>query len=180
MTAMYTATPFKKPLSALLGFTLVEMLTVLGLLAALVSVATPWLQQWVWRLQVETVVQSWSADLQTARLQALRSGQALRLQRSSQCQSATLANGDWRCGWQLLKAQGNSNTALITTLLAGEVLVHISPAQNRLDINALGEPVAGGLRVVVQAKHSHTAALVRAICINTAGRLRVIKGSTCA
>ena len=100
MTAMYTATPFKKPLSALLGFTLVEMLTVLGLLAALVSVATPWLQQWVWRLQVETVVQSWSADLQTARLQALRSGQALRLQRSSQCQSATLANGDWRCGWQ--------------------------------------------------------------------------------
>ena len=180
MTAMYTATPFKKPLSALLGFTLVEMLTVLGLLAALVSVATPWLQQWVWRLQVETVVQSWSADLQTARLQALRSGQALRLQRSSQCQSAPLTNGDWRCGWQLLKVQGNSNTALITTLLAGEVLVHISPSQNSLDINALGEPVAGGLRVVVQAKRSHTAALVRAICINTAGRLRVIKGSTCA
>jgi Tfp pilus assembly protein FimT len=113
-------------------------------------------------------------------LQALRSGQALRLQRSSQCQSAPLANGDWRCGWQLLKTQGNSNTALITTLLAGEVLVHISPSQNSLDINALGEPVAGGLRVVVQAKRSHTAALVRAICINTAGRLRVIKGSTCA
>ena len=177
---MHTATPFKKPLSALLGFTLVEMLTVLGLLAALVSVATPWLQQWVWRLQVETVVQTWSADLQTARLRALRSGQALRLQRSSQCQSAPLANGDWRCGWQLLKVQGNSNTALITTLLAGEVLVHISPSQNSLDINALGEPVAGGLRVVVQAKRSHTAALVRAICINTAGRLRVIKGSTCA
>ena len=100
MTAMHTAFPFKKPLSAFLGFTLIEMLTVLGLFAALVSVATPWLQQWVWRLQVETVVQSWSADLQTARLQALRSGQALRLQRSSQCQSATLANGDWRCGWQ--------------------------------------------------------------------------------
>ena len=180
MTAMHTASPFKKPLSAFLGFTLIEMLTVLGLFAALVSVATPWLQQWVWRLQVETVVQSWSADLQTARLQALRSGQALRLQRSSQCQSAPLTNGDWRCGWQLLKVQGNSNTALITTLLAGEVLVHISPSQNSLDINALGEPVAGGLRVVVQAKRSHTAALVRAICINTAGRLRVIKGSTCA
>ena len=69
MTAMHTASPFKNPLSAFLGFTLIEMLTVLGLFAALVSVATPWLQQWVWRLQVETVVQSWSADLQTARLQ---------------------------------------------------------------------------------------------------------------
>jgi Tfp pilus assembly protein FimT len=91
-----------------------------------------------------------------------------------------LANGDWRCGWQLLKTQGNSNTVLVNTLLAGKVLVHISPAQNSLDINALGEPVAGGLRVVVQTKNSQAASLVRAICINTAGRLRVMKGSTCA
>jgi len=180
MTAMHTATLFRKPLSAFLGYTLMEMLTVLGLLATLVSMATPWLQQWLWRLQVESVVQSWSADLQAARLQALRSGQALRLQRSSQCQSSPLANGDWRCGWQLLKTHGSSNTALITTQLAGEVLVHISPAQNSLEINALGEPVAGGLRVVVQARRSQTASMVRAICINTAGRLRVIQGSTCA
>ena len=180
MTAMHTATLFKKPRSAFLGYTLMEMLTVLGLLAALVSVATPWLQQWLWRLQVESVVQSWSADLQAARLQALRSGQALRLQRLSQCESMPLANGDWRCGWQLLQSQKNNNTVLVTSMLAGEVLVHISPAQNSLDINALGEPVAGGLRVVVQAKRSQTPSLVRAICINTAGRLRVIKGGTCA
>jgi len=180
MTAMHTASSFRKSHLAFLGFTLMEMLTVLGLFAALVSMATPWLQQWLWRLQVESVVQSWSADLQTARLQALRSGQALRLQRSSQCQSAPLVNDDWRCGWQLLKTQGNTNTVLITTLLAGEVLVNISPVQNSLEINALGEPVAGGLRVVVQAKRSQTAFLVRAICINTAGRLRVMKASTCA
>jgi len=180
MTAMHTASSFRKLPLAFPGFTLMEMLTVLGLLATLVSVATPWLQQWVWRLQVETVVHSWSADLQAARLQALRSGQALRLQRSGQCQSAPLANGDWRCGWQLLKAQGNNPGVLVNTLLAGDVLVNISPAQNNLDINALGEPVAGGLRVVVQAKRSPNASSVRAICINTAGRLRVIKGSTCA
>jgi hypothetical protein len=68
---------------------------------------------------------------------------------------------------------------LVNTLLAGDVLVNISPAQNNLDINALGEPVAGGLRVVVQAKRSTNASSVRAICINTAGRMRVIKGSTC-
>ena len=179
MTAMHTASSSRKLTLAFLGFTLIEMLTVLGLLATLVSVATPWLQQWVWRLQVETVVHSWSADLQAARLQALRSGQALRLQRSGQYQSAPLANGDWRCGWQLLKTQGNNPTVLVNTLLVGDVLVNISPAQNNLDINALGEPVGGGLRVVVQAKRSRNASSVRAICINTAGRMRVIKGSTC-
>lgn len=177
---MHTSSPLRKFHLAFLGFTLMEMLTVLGLLATLVSVATPWLQQWIWRLQVETVVQSWSADLQAARLQALRSGQALRLQRSSQCQSAPLDNGDWRCGWQLLKTHSTNPTVLVNTVLAGEVLVNISPAQNNLDINALGEPVAGGLRVVVQAKRSQSASLVRAICINTAGRLRVVSGGTCA
>jgi prepilin-type N-terminal cleavage/methylation domain-containing protein len=61
------------------GFSLLEFITVVALTGILLGVASPWLQQWLWRLQVEAVVQSWSADLQTARLQALRSGQAMRL-----------------------------------------------------------------------------------------------------
>jgi hypothetical protein len=73
--------------SQTLGFTLLELLTVIGLSATLISMATPGLQLWLWRLQVQTVVQSWSADLQGARLQALRSGQTFRMQRLSNCQT---------------------------------------------------------------------------------------------
>jgi prepilin-type N-terminal cleavage/methylation domain-containing protein len=161
------------------GYTLLELITVIALTSILLGVASPWLQQWLWRLQVEAVVQSWSADLQTARLQALRSGQALRLQRLSHCQSLPLANGDWRCGWQLHKVDGNNALVVLNHALAGEVMVQMSPAHNSLDINAMGEPVAGGLRLVVQAKHSPDASLGRAICINIAGRLRAMVGNTC-
>ena len=154
-----------------------EMLTVLGLMATLVSVATPWLQQWVWRLQVETVVQSWSADLQAARLQALRSGQALRLQRSSHCQSAPFANGDWRCGWQL-GLSSDSTIAMQTQGLDGSLRIQLYPSANLLTINGQGELVAGGLRLTVQAKS--LSAVVRSICINTTGRLRVVSAETCA
>jgi len=161
------------------GFSLLEFITVVALAGILLGVASPWLQQWLWRLQVEAVVQSWSADLQTARLQALRSGQAMRLQRLNQCQSLPLVNGDWRCGWQLQKVDGNNALLILNNALAGEVLVQMSPAHNSLDINAMGEPVAGGLRLVVQAKRSPAASLGRVICINIAGRLRVMAGNTC-
>ena len=161
------------------GYTLLELITVIALTSNLLGVASPWLQQWLWRLQVEAVVQSWSADLQTARLQAVRSGQASRLQRLSHCQSLPLVNGDWRCGWQLHKVDGNNALVVLNHALAGEVLVQMSPAHNSLDINAMGEPVAGGLRLVVQAKRSPAASLGRVICINIAGRLRVLAGNTC-
>ena len=105
------------------GFSLLEFITVVALAGILLGVASPWLQQWLWRLQVEAVVQSWSADLQTARLQALRSGQAMRLQRLNQCQSLPLVNGDWRCGWQLQKVDGNNALLILNNALAGEVLV---------------------------------------------------------
>lgn len=177
--AVMTHFSFSPRLSQTLGFTLLELLTVIGLTATLLSMATPWLQLWLWRLQVETVVQSWSADLQGVRLQALRSGQAFRIQRLSNCQNQPLAPGDWRCGWQLMRVAGNSATVTLNNALTGEVSVQISPAQNSLDINAFGEPVAGGLRVVVQARPCSAASCVKAICINTAGRLRIISGNTC-
>jgi prepilin-type N-terminal cleavage/methylation domain-containing protein len=179
MAAMKHRHLLTSPSAQLKGFTLLELITVIALTSISLAAASPWLQQWLWRLQVEAVVQSWSADLQTARLQALRSGQALRIQRLSQCQNLPLANGDWRCGWQIQKVSVNNAPVVLTNALSGEVLVQMSPAQNSLDINASGETVVGGLRVVVQAKHSPAASLGRVICLNIAGRLRVMAGNTC-
>lgn len=178
MALMQNPHPPARPASRHLGFTLLELLAVMGLVTTLLVGASPWLQHYLWRLQVETVTQSWSADLQGARLQAIRTGQAVRLQRLNDCQPLPLATGDWRCGWQLLK-KINQAPLLWQTTLAGEVLVTISPAQNSLDINASGEPAVGGLKVVFQAKRSLSTANARVICINTAGRLRMVKGSSC-
>jgi len=159
------------------GFSLAELCVVLGLLAITTGWAAPALQHWLWRLRVEAVVQAWMGDLQTARLQALRQGQALQLQRLGACANLTPSQGDWRCGWELRSQAKPASPALLTQALAGEVSVQLNPPQDWLLINAQGETVAGGLRVVVQGKGA--APVVRSICINITGRMRVVSAVNC-
>ena len=159
------------------GYTLAELCVVLAISAIALSLAAPTLGQWLWRLRVETAVHAWAGDLQAARLQALRSGEYLQLQRLNQCINRPLPAGDWRCGWQLVFKSGHPGTTLLSSPLAGELQIQLNPSQNSLDINPLGEAVAGGLRLVVQPRGS--VSVVRSICINTTGRLRVVSSGSC-
>ena len=168
---------FAHLLGAQRGFTLAELCVVLAIGAITASLAAPALAQWFWRLRVEAALQSWAGDLQAARLQALRQGEWLQLQRLSNCLRMPLPAGDWRCGWQLVFKTGRAGTVLLASPLAGEVLVQLYPNQNSLDINPQGEAVAGGLRLVVQPRG--TTAVVRSICINNTGRVRTVSGSSC-
>lgn len=158
------------------GYSLTELCVVLCLLAICASWAVPTLSHWLWRLQVESVLQAWGGDLQQAQLQALRRGQNLHMERLSSCQSNPLPNGDWRCGWQVVPLAGDL-TPLQTNAMTGDVLVQIYPANNQLPINSQGEAVAGGLRVTVQAKRLKT--MVRSLCINNSGRMRVVAAEVC-
>ncbi len=178
MAAMNRLPFFLSPSPCQSGFSLVELCLVLGLLGIATGWAAPALQHWLWRLRVETVVQAWLGDLQTARLQALRRGQALQLQRLATCASPPAGQGDWRCGWALHMPAPAAAPALLTQALAGEVAVQLHPPQDWLLVNAHGEAVAGGLRVVIQGKG--TPPVVRSICINTTGRMRVVSAAGCA
>jgi Tfp pilus assembly protein FimT len=168
---------FVHPVAKQGGYTLAEFCVVLAITAISLTLASPHLSQWFWRLRVDSAVQTWAGDLQAARMQALRSGEYLQLQRLSNCLNTPLPTGDWRCGWQLAFKTGHPGSSLLSSPLAGEVLVQLYPSQNSLDINPLGEAVAGGLRLVVRPRGSQ--AVVRSICINTTGRLRVVSGSSC-
>ena len=159
------------------GYTLVELCVVLAITAITLSLAAPTLSHWFWRLRVDSAVQAWAGDLQAARLQALRHGEYLQLQRLSNCLNSPLPTGDWRCGWQLVFKSGHQGMALLSSPLTGELQVLLNPSQNSLDINPMGEAVAGGLRLVVQPRGS--TAVVRSICINNTGRLRTVSGSSC-
>ena len=162
-----------------LGFSLPELSVVTALIAIAAALAAPAIGQWQWRARVEITAQAWAADLQTARLQALRTGQALQLQRLNNCERTPLVNGDWRCGWELVNPGKSTQPALLNNALAGELSVTLAPAQNQLPINAQGEPVAGGLRLVVRPLKA-SSSVVRTICINTAGRLRMVSAPTCS
>ena len=161
------------------GYSPPELCMVLAIFGIATSLAAPTVSQWLWRAKIENAIRSWSADLQSARLQALRTGQAMQLQRTTQCSSTNLPNGDWRCGWEIVSAPGYQQPALLTNALNGELIVTLSPSQNALMINANGEPVAGGLRLMVKPRVNNSAIVISA-CINTAGRLRLVNSATCS
>jgi prepilin-type N-terminal cleavage/methylation domain-containing protein len=161
------------------GFSLPELCVVAALIGIAAAMAAPAIGQWQWRARVENTAQAWAADLQSARLHALRTGQAMQLQRLNNCTQNKLPNGDWRCGWELVNPADNSQTAVLSSALNGDLSVVLAPAQNQLPINAQGEPVAGGLRLVIQPAQPGSKQ-VRSICINTAGRLRMVNASSCS
>ena len=163
--------------SRLAAYTLAELCMVLAITAVCLGMAAPSLSQWFWRLRVDSAVQAWTGDLQAARLQALRRGESLQLQRLTHCLNKPLHPGDWRCGWQLVPKTTGVAVPMLSSPQTGELLIQLYPNQNSLDINPLGETIAGGLRMVVQPKSSTS--VMRSICINIAGRLRVVNGGTC-
>ena len=161
------------------GFSLPELCVVAALIGIAAAMAAPAIGEWQWRARVENTAQAWAADLQSARLHALRTGQAMQLQRLNNCTPNKLPNGDWRCGWELVNPADNSQTSVLSNSLNGDLSVMLAPAQNQLPINAQGEPVAGGLRLVIQPAQPGSK-LVRSICINTAGRLRMVNANSCS
>ena len=161
------------------GFSLPELCVVLAISGIAAVLAAPSVNQWLWRAKVEGAIRAWSADLQSARLQALRSGQAMQFQRTTQCSTVNLPNGDWRCGWETVSANGSDKSVVLSNTMNGELSVMLSPSQNMLLINAQGEPVAGGLRLVVKPRMNSIPIVISA-CINTAGRLRWVKAATCS
>mgnify|MGYP000228615313 CR=1 FL=1 len=89
----------------------------------------------------------------------------MQFQRTTQCSAATLPNGDWRCGWETVRISGSEKSAVFSNALNGELSVLLSPSQNMLPINPEGEPVAGGLRLVVKPRLNSSPWVVSACII---------------
>ena len=163
------------------GHTLVELTVVLTLFAIAATLAAPPLRQWWWRARVEGTARDWVADLQTARLQALKQGQAMRLQRLEDCQPS-LALGDWRCGWVVLSNTSGSSPVW-QNALPGDLGLQLYPALNQLPVNALGDTAFGGVRLTVSPRlisSPDTGLVTLSVCVNNAGRARLVKASTCS
>lgn len=158
------------------GHSLAELCIVLCLTGIAAAMAAPSVSHWLWRSRVENTARAWTADLQSARLQALRTGQALQLQKLTGC-ADFLPMGDWRCGWQVITA-GSKPTATLQHALNGELSVVLFPANDFLPINTQGEPVAGGLRLQVMTRNQPSP-VAMSVCMNIAGRLRFVKSGGC-
>lgn len=77
------------------GFTLVEMMVVIVLMAILLALALPSFNSLVEKYRVEGMASALIASVSHARAEAARRGQAVTIRQRAECSGA-----DWSCGWE--------------------------------------------------------------------------------
>ena len=158
------------------GFTLVELLVCLGVLAAIASFAIPNWQRLQERSRVEAVRDQLMNDLQIARVRALQRGEALQLVRLSDCTWGRSTDNDWSCGWQLVvKAD---QTVLSASPVQTPLQVTFAKS-DPLDISQRGDLGIVGDRWVIKSRQS-LLNIANVLCLSSASRLRWQSGETCS
>jgi prepilin-type N-terminal cleavage/methylation domain-containing protein len=158
------------------GFSLIELLVCLGLMAGLTSFASPYWAKLQARLQVDTAREQLISDLQSARLLALQQGQTLQVARLGGCTWASSTGSDWSCGWHILtKASGQ---VLRTSAQQRAVVITYSKA-DPIDITPLGDLGQIGDRWSIKALPA-SLNLSEVVCLNSASRIRWQMGETCS
>ena len=158
------------------GLSLPELLIALALLGLLSTQALPIWQGWSERQQVEATRDQLVMDLQSARVQALQRGQALRLQALSDCPWHSRSGSDWSCGWQLITRDDNG--VLLDSHLSTALSVQYTKA-TPLEISARGEIGQVGERWTLQSR-LWPAVAVQSVCLSSAGRVRWVASATCS
>jgi type IV fimbrial biogenesis protein FimT len=111
------------------GFTLVELLVVVALVAVLAALAVPSFAGMFQRHRVDAVRHELLASLQLARVEAIRLGAAVVLERQSDCATVLESGQHWGCGWQMyadLNGNNSRDTATEPILQSSSLPPHTS------------------------------------------------------
>ncbi len=157
------------------GFSLVELIVCLALLAIFASMAAPVWQPLISRSQLEMARDELMNDVQTARVQALQLGTSLKLVRLNGCAWAASESTDWSCGWQL---QRQDTQVVLRTHAIDAPLQLLLANQKEFVIGARGELGSVGTRWNIRHRDMPTG-LQYVVCLNSAGRLRWQAGALC-
>jgi type IV fimbrial biogenesis protein FimT len=169
------------------GFTLVETLTVVALLAVIAVMATPSFVAWHVRDQVDARARALVSTLAYARSEALRRGARVTVCRTDAARHCLAAgqpcgNGatDWSCGWAVLADRGG--TPMLLRAQASLVAVSIVGTQTNLTFTPPAGQVIGTFRSFdiaprVPSKATHGDKWRRCIRIAAGGRARITEGA---
>ncbi|WP_213954106.1 GspH/FimT family protein [Variovorax sp. dw_954] len=164
------------------GFTAIELLVVVAVVAILATLALPSFNAVVSRYRVRTAVEDFTATIYFARSEAIRRGGGVVLRKATQAGCSAPGSQNWSCGW-LVFADLNGNGSADK----GDEVLQQSPAPRGVDVrrttnaslmrlNQWGEAGAGMVGVVFSPADDDNVANKTALCLSSGGRLRVVPG----
>lgn len=167
------------------GFTLVELMAALALMAVIVAFAAPSFASMARRHRVDALKDSFIGSIQLARTEAIRLGEPVILRRMEPCPEAT-SNGDWRCGWRMF-ADTNGNQKfddteplLLTSQTPAGTVLRKAGAVNvgAVAIDRFGQVTQAGTRLEIYPEGNDFSATDGVlICFPTGSRIRTVRGA---
>lgn len=166
------------------GFTLVEVLVVVVILAGLASLAAPSFTESIQKSRINSIQQEFSASFQLARSEAIRRGFPVLLARTTGCGVALIGTDDWSCGWQIVvdtNRNGVNNAGepvlQVTTIPDNYGVVHTGLG-SVIQLNVWGQAQGVGQRLVITPPPPGgvSSPSTTTVCINSGGRIRKLSG----
>lgn len=181
-----------RPRASLLnrGFTLIEAMVTMAILAILGALASPTFQPLIEKWRVQQAVDNMKSTIYYARSEAIKRGGYVGIQKNANNTDGCILaknNQEWGCGWFVFVDKNNNGK-----WSAGEEIVQrIPPPVNTNVMHTSGSTnikldrygMMSGLNAkgfaFVPSSGNPSSAATRGICVSSGGRVRVIEDIPC-
>ncbi|WP_281399064.1 GspH/FimT family pseudopilin [Paenacidovorax monticola] len=164
------------------GFTAIELMVVVAIMAILTALAAPSFTPIIERWRVRQAVEGLQSTLYYARSEAIKRGGNVIIQKNTNDATCTASGGadSWDCGWHVWVDANGDGTFQSSELLQrfntpAKVQVTRSSSQASIKLNRWGLTTGPfvGFSLVPQSKGVSDPA-ARGVCMSSGGRIRVI------
>jgi type IV fimbrial biogenesis protein FimT len=170
------------------GFTLVEAMVVLAIVAILTGIAAPAYREMSERMAVSTVAQELSASIHQTRSTAIGNNGNVSIRKLTAAEAGLPGfcdtNQDWSCGWQVF-FDANANGQLDagdqivnTSAVRGNVVIRRSVNSASMTANRWGQLAGiGAVGFTLSPRVTGIASpATTTICVGSGGRVRTLQG----
>jgi type IV fimbrial biogenesis protein FimT len=169
------------------GFTLIELMVTIAIVAILVTFAAPSFQRTIAQNAINSAISTLSSDINFARSEALKRGLSVTLCPTNSTNDACKDTGEWQDGWIIFLDRNGNNDRSTTSadaetilrvqqnLSGGLIINEVSSAVKSIRFDRTGSPTNGrSLKINASGLSSGDQTDTgRALCVTTVGRTRI-------